>query len=218
VTKTEGTAQVIGMQSTQRVRRRRLSCVGLLTCLGVVLVLAPSCNGGSGAAVAVQQDSGSEAGSACIPGRQVACPCVGGSTGAQVCGEDGTGYGVCACADGGSVDAGGDAAPDAPRFDGSVWWSDAGTCAAVANRCSHGAANPDGGPDVLSADTSYNDCLCGGVNDPNLAQCIGLNGSNVVARCDAYCKDNNPGFEAATYCHVEGGAFGPIFHCECLNP
>jgi hypothetical protein len=64
----------------------------------------------------------------------------------------------------------------------------------------------------------FNDCICGGSNDPNLAQCLGPNASNVAGKCNAYCKANNPGFETNTYCRVQGGAFGYVFHCECFQP
>lgn len=41
----------------------------------------------------------------CTAGRQVACDCLGGSTGVQVCASDGSGYGTCACADASEADA-----------------------------------------------------------------------------------------------------------------
>lgn len=55
----------------------------------------------------------------CTPGAQVACACVGGGAGAQVCAPDGASLGACACPDGGAdggvdaeTDGGTDAAPD----------------------------------------------------------------------------------------------------------
>lgn len=49
-------------------------------------------------------------GQVCTPGAQVACTCVGGSTGAQVCSSDGRSLGACECPDAGSgIDAGSDA-------------------------------------------------------------------------------------------------------------
>lgn len=52
-------------------------------------------------------DAGTDAGSPtlCTPGAQVACACVGGAAGAQVCGADGRSFGACACPDaGGAMD------------------------------------------------------------------------------------------------------------------
>ena len=197
--------------------RKRLTFLGLVASVAMVLVLVPSCRGEVAASPAPEpQESGSEAGLACIPGQQVACPCVGGGAGAQVCNATGSSYEACICGDAGLVDASRDAAPDAR--DASMWWSDAGTCNVVANRCLHGAALPDGGPDILSADGQYDACLCEGTNEPDLQECRGVNFSNVLPRCDAYCKANNPGYEASTYCSVTAGAGGPIFHCECSVP
>jgi hypothetical protein len=34
---------------------------------------------------------------ACVPGQQIACPCPGGTEGAQACNADGTGYDICVC-------------------------------------------------------------------------------------------------------------------------
>ena len=45
----------------------------------------------------------------CIPGQQIACACIGGGQGAQVCNAEGTGYGPCVCPrpDAGSETGGG---------------------------------------------------------------------------------------------------------------
>lgn len=65
-------------------------------------------------------DGGPDTGSGrvCSPGAQVACACVGGAAGAQVCRNDGSGYGACDCPDaGGVVDAGSDSGADAGVID-----------------------------------------------------------------------------------------------------
>lgn len=68
----------------------------------------PTSSGGTGGA-ATAGAAGASAGSSgaspdgalpCIPGAQVACACVGGGLGAQVCSPNGTGYGACICPDG----------------------------------------------------------------------------------------------------------------------
>ena len=43
-------------------------------------------------------DSGDDDGSTpCVPGQQIACPCPGGTDGAQACNDAGTGYEPCVC-------------------------------------------------------------------------------------------------------------------------
>jgi hypothetical protein len=43
-------------------------------------------------------ESGDEGSTLCVPGQQIACPCPGGSEGAQACNAAGTGYEPCVCA------------------------------------------------------------------------------------------------------------------------
>jgi hypothetical protein len=73
---------------------------GLLA-VGLVLAGVPACAAGGealpgseGAGVGGGGGGGGGPG-ACVPGAQVACACPDGESGAQVCLEDGTGYGVC---------------------------------------------------------------------------------------------------------------------------
>lgn len=78
----------------------------------------------------------------CTPGAQVACTCVGGATGAQVCSSDGRSLGACDCPDaGGGVDAG--AVDTGPRDTGAV---DTG--------------QPDAGADVVEADVVIDAGVC----------------------------------------------------------
>jgi hypothetical protein len=73
--------------------------------LGVLGLAGPTgCSPGGGAGVLT-----------CTPGRQVACACPGGSDGAQVCRDDGTGLEPCQCPDagGGPPDASADREADA---------------------------------------------------------------------------------------------------------
>ncbi|MDB4930084.1 MAG: Tryptophan synthase alpha chain [Myxococcaceae bacterium] len=52
----------------------------------------------------------------CTPGAQVACTCVGGATGAQVCASDGRSLGACGCPDAGALEdvGGADVGGDRP--------------------------------------------------------------------------------------------------------
>lgn len=47
-----------------------------------------------------------QSGAVCTPGKQEACVCPGGSTGAQACRDDGRGFLPCQCGTGGNADAG----------------------------------------------------------------------------------------------------------------
>jgi uncharacterized repeat protein (TIGR02543 family) len=68
----------------------------------------------SGAAGSVRVIEGGTPG-ACVPGQQIACPCLGGSNGIQACKADGTGFDACQCL--------GDSGPSGP--DGGVGPGDA---------------------------------------------------------------------------------------------
>lgn len=88
--------------------------------------------GFSGSFTAGASGSGAQAGlggsagaPVCVPGQQVACPCPGGSQGAQACRQDGTGYEPCVCpmGMGGSAGAsGGAGAAGCPSSSG--WFQD----------------------------------------------------------------------------------------------
>src|SRR4051812_21153208 len=58
----------------------------------------------------------------CAPGTDVACAC-GASEGHQICRADGTGFGSCACDDGGAprVDGGAELLPDGGRSEVDAW-------------------------------------------------------------------------------------------------
>ncbi len=98
-------------------------------------------------------DGGSDAGSVatCIPGASVACACVDGETGAQICLADGT-FGACACAGTGTADGGADGGLDAGM---------PGLCvpgASAACACVDGET----GAQVCQASGTFAPCTCEG--------------------------------------------------------
>lgn len=70
----------------------------------------------------------------CVPGAQVACACVGGAAGAQVCNSEGSALGTCMCPDAGTPDAG---VIDASVTDADAMAADVSSDAPVA-RCVFG--------------------------------------------------------------------------------
>lgn len=76
---------------------------------------------------------------ACLPGKQEACACPGGTQGAQVCAADGNSYGACSCPDSGLAEAGGSGVGD-----GSV---DAADVSTIDTGASGGPDGSDGQPD-----------------------------------------------------------------------
>ena len=117
----------------------------------------------------------------CTPGAQVACTCVGGATGAQVCSSDGRSLGACDCPDaGGGVDAG--AVDTGPRDTGAV---DTG--------------QPDAGADVVEADV-YGACIANGLRTCDgrsvMVQVGERDDAGVVHHCGACGATCDPGAEA----------------------
>jgi hypothetical protein len=93
-------------------RRMRVVLVAAVA-LGVQVALG-ACGGTSMSSQPA--DSGPDRMSACVPGQSIACVSQSGCNGAQVCKDDGTGYGPCACFDA-HFDEGGETdgtAQDAP--------------------------------------------------------------------------------------------------------
>lgn len=62
---------------------------------------------GTGGAPASGGNGGRETTTACVPGKQIECPCGGGVTSVQACNAQGTGYGACQCGAGGTGGTGG---------------------------------------------------------------------------------------------------------------
>jgi hypothetical protein len=216
----------LDVKGYDRVMKRRrtfatISAATIAASLVAAALAAGACNGQVGAGAPVSEDSGNESvdsapatgTTACVPGQQISCPCADAPPAVQVCSEDGTRYGPCACSE--PVDSGGGSSTDAPSDasmrDGTVWWSDAGTCPKVANRCD---STSDAAPDVISDTMLFADCICG----PGADQSTCIAGHDMQTYCTAYCVANNPGFEAYTSCRIEGGAGGFGFQCECSHP
>ena len=94
---------------------------------------------------------------ACVPGASVACTCVGGASGAQVCATDGASLGPCDCAAPADVDAVDDLSSDAPSADVPAM----------------DAPGPDTAPDALPNDLPPGDALADTAEDaPGEAETI----------------------------------------------
>lgn len=80
--------------------------IGIAVC--AVMVWAAACGGN----VTPNEDRISDAAVSdtsnptCVPGAQIACACLGGGQGIQVCQQDGRGYDACRCPDGGTGGSG----------------------------------------------------------------------------------------------------------------
>ncbi len=146
-----------------------------VSAFSLLLAFAPAACGGS-------SSSGGADGStrACTPGQSIACVGVGGCSGGQVCGSDGSSYGECQCgpASSGGSDAGGS---DGGVDTGADALADALT---VADAAGDAPAVFDAGPLVCgNAPCSGNTECCavqtdaGGVAFQCLASCPGGGGS-----------------------------------------
>jgi hypothetical protein len=106
---------VAGFRCAREVPKIPISCVLLIA------TLAASCATAEDASTRPGVDAGNEGTSdgsgvggadggspACTPGKQEACPCLGGAQGVQVCKYDGTGFSPCVCPDASAAGAGGD--------------------------------------------------------------------------------------------------------------
>src|SRR5262245_1377684 len=80
---------------------RNLSAVALVwvSVLGTACSSPSDTSGSGGSTSAASSSSGVKA---CVPGDQKGCDCIGGSKGAQICKDDGTGYGPCQGCGGGA--------------------------------------------------------------------------------------------------------------------
>lgn len=86
-----------------------------LTVIALMASLTLAC-GGEGvtsnpAPINTEPTEASTAHKPCIPGQQIACPCLGGGEGVQACNKDGESYGACQCP---ANDAGNGAETDVP--------------------------------------------------------------------------------------------------------
>ncbi len=131
-------------------------------------------------------DAASEAksGTACVPGRQLACGCGGGALlGYQVCAADGSGYGPCVCGVDAGPDAVAEAATDArtdtakPKdagHDARADARDATTPRDAGRDVSVDGARPDSGVDASTCPLSTVDAGAGGTL--SFAESFGLTG------------------------------------------
>lgn len=72
----------------------------------------------------------------CVPGQQIACACLGGSTGVQVCNAEGTAYGPCDCGTGGMPPTPCTPSTTAPCYEGPAGTQGVGTCKGGTKVCS----------------------------------------------------------------------------------
>lgn len=98
---------------------------------GAKHLLALICAGVLGWGLACSDDGGGNddeqgEGMACMPGEVVDCACTDGSSSTQVCEDDGSGYGACAC-DGGETSDSGESSGSTDGTDGSTDGSDTDT-------------------------------------------------------------------------------------------
>lgn len=145
--------------------------------------------GNNGAGRSADNDSGTEAdggeagsggGSAvCAPGKVEACACPSGSTGAQRCKDDGSGYEDCLCSDG----DGGTTVP------GWEWWCSENGGACVCHYAAEGDAGMNGCRPQLNCCIRYdvggkpNMCRCTDTVSHVCGEIADLEGGSIVKRC-----------------------------------
>lgn len=142
----------------------------------------------------------------CTPGAQVACACVGGGQGAQVC-TSGATLGPCTCPDGGASDV---AAVDVLAADVGI---DAASADAGGDVAAVDAAPVDVGADALTDRAVAADVNC---RNPREADRDG-DGQESIACGGMDCNDDDPlvGPNAAEFCdgidqNCDGNADGPL--------